>query len=123
MDFRVGEMAVQDTNLTERSGGTAGTKPLISIVIPVYNEEANVRAAYDAVKNVFAAVERNYDFEIIFTDNHSSDQTIARIADIAASDPRVRAVRFARNFGFNRFQIQTATFSLVGFSSPGISFR
>lgn len=102
MDFRVSEMAVQDTNLTERSGATAGTKPLISIVIPVYNEEANVRAAYDAVKNVFATIEHAYDFEIIFTDNHSSDQTIARIADIASGDPRVRAVRFARNFGFNR---------------------
>lgn len=84
------------------SAATAEPKPLISIVIPVYNEEANVRAAYDAVRNVFAKIEDTFDFEIVFTDNHSSDRTIERIAEIAASDQRVRAVRFARNFGFNR---------------------
>lgn len=77
-------------------------KPLISVVIPVYNEEANVAAAYHAVAAVFATIADRYDFEIIFTDNHSSDTTFERIADIAKSDQRVRAVRFARNFGFQR---------------------
>jgi glycosyltransferase involved in cell wall biosynthesis len=76
--------------------------PLISIVIPVYNEEGNVGAAYDAVASVFAGLAGRYDFEIIFTDNHSSDQTFQRIAEIVDRDSRVRAVRFARNFGFQR---------------------
>jgi polyisoprenyl-phosphate glycosyltransferase len=75
---------------------------LISIVIPVYNEEANVRAAYDAVVKVFSDLEGRYEFEIVFTDNHSSDDTFSRIVDLAKTDPRVRAVRFARNFGFHR---------------------
>jgi glycosyltransferase involved in cell wall biosynthesis len=75
---------------------------LISIIIPVYNEEANVRTAYDAVIKVFASLDHRYNFEIIFTDNHSSDQTFNRIAEIADHDPRVSAVRFARNFGFQR---------------------
>jgi glycosyltransferase involved in cell wall biosynthesis len=77
-------------------------KPLISVVIPVYNEEANVGTAYRAVAAVFATIADQYDFEIIFTDNHSSDATFERIADVARSDHRVRAVRFARNFGFQR---------------------
>ena len=75
---------------------------LISIVIPVYNEEANVRAAYEAVAKAFDHIKGRYEFEIIFTDNHSSDNTFARIAEIAKTDPRVHAVRFARNFGFQR---------------------
>jgi glycosyltransferase involved in cell wall biosynthesis len=81
---------------------TAAKSSLISIVIPVYNEEANVVAARDAVTAVFATISDRYDFEIIFTDNHSFDKTFERIADLAKSDRRVRAVRFARNFGFQR---------------------
>jgi dolichol-phosphate mannosyltransferase len=80
----------------------AAKTSLISIVIPVYNEEANVRSAYDAVARVFDSLRGRYEFEIIFTDNHSLDETFARIAEIARVDPRVRAVRFARNFGFHR---------------------
>jgi len=80
----------------------AAVTSLISIVIPVYNEEANVRAAYEAVARVFDDLKSRYEFEIIFTDNHSSDDTFARIAEIAKSDRRVHAVRFARNFGFQR---------------------
>ena len=78
------------------------TATLISVVIPVYNEEANVASAHAAVTNVFAAHAPRYDFEIVFTDNHSSDSTFERIVEIAKSDSRVRAVRFARNFGFQR---------------------
>jgi glycosyltransferase involved in cell wall biosynthesis len=81
---------------------TAVGRPLISVVIPVFNEEANVVAAYDAVVAVFATLSDRYDFEIIFTDNHSSDGTFERISEIARSDQRVRGVRFARNFGFQR---------------------
>jgi glycosyltransferase involved in cell wall biosynthesis len=80
----------------------SATTSLISIVIPVYNEEANVRPAYDAVSKVFAELEGRYEFEIVFTDNHSSDETFSRIVEIASTDTRVRAVRFARNFGFHR---------------------
>ncbi len=86
----------------ENSNNAPAAAALISIIVPVYNEEANVGTAYAAVNNVFAALAPRYDFEIIFTDNHSSDGTFERIAEIAKSDVRVRAVRFARNFGFQR---------------------
>jgi glycosyltransferase involved in cell wall biosynthesis len=90
------------TDLSARGQSVATQKRLISVVIPVYNEEENVRAAYDAVVAVFAAIADRYDFEIIFTDNHSTDRTFSRITEIAKLDPRVRCVRFARNFGFHR---------------------
>lgn len=75
--------------------------PCISVVVPVYNEEANVRRAYDAIR---AELEPREDltFEIVFTDNHSTDRTFALLREIAQADPRVKVIRFARNFGFNR---------------------
>jgi glycosyltransferase involved in cell wall biosynthesis len=82
--------------------GTSAPALLISIIIPVYNEEGNVRAVYDAIVKVFGSLDSSYEFEIIFNDNHSYDQTFKRIAEIVDHDPRVRAVRFARNFGFQR---------------------
>ncbi|MCJ9729395.1 glycosyltransferase family 2 protein [Bradyrhizobium sp. PRIMUS42] len=77
-------------------------RKLISILIPVFNEEGNIRRAYEAVRDVFEQMKDRYTFEIIFTDNHSTDASIAIISELAATDPRVRAVRFARNFGFQR---------------------
>lgn len=78
------------------------TDKLISIVIPAYNEEQNVRSAYEATRAVFENDLSGYDFEIIFTDNHSTDNTLQELEKIAAQDPRVRVASFTRNFGFNR---------------------
>lgn len=82
--------------------GAQSDRKLISVLIPVYNEEGNIRRAYEAVCDVFATLSDRYDFEIIFTDNHSTDSSQAIIAELAEKDSRVRAVRFARNFGFQR---------------------
>lgn len=79
----------------------SGTTPLISIIVPVYNEEDNVAPTYSALKRTFAELP-DYRFELLFTDNHSSDETFARLSRIAAADPDVRVVRFARNFGFQK---------------------
>lgn len=74
---------------------------LISIVIPVFNESANVRGAYEAVCDVFAGQEK-FDLEFVFTDNHSDDATFDRLSEIAALDARVKVLRFNRNYGFHR---------------------
>lgn len=76
-------------------------KQLISIIIPVYNEEENVEMAYQAVTNACEKLE-HCAYEIIFTDNHSTDSTFKKLAYIASQDARVRVLRFARNFGFQR---------------------
>src|SRR5262249_8406004 len=87
--------------MTSSRHRNAMSRQLISIVIPVYNEGQNVERAYNAVKGEFEG-RNDLDFEIIFTDNHSVDDTFERLKCIAARDARVRVLRFSRNFGFNR---------------------
>jgi polyisoprenyl-phosphate glycosyltransferase len=77
-------------------------KKLVSIVVPVYNEEENVEPLYEAMKEVFDDVADRYDFEFVFTDNHSEDNTFGRLSRLAERDRRVRVIRFSRNFGFQR---------------------
>ncbi|MGI9666447.1 MAG: glycosyltransferase family 2 protein, partial [Acidimicrobiia bacterium] len=51
---------------------------------------------------VLAELEPRYEFEILFTDNHSTDGTFAAIDRLSTKDDRVRCLRFSRNFGFQR---------------------
>lgn len=77
-------------------------RKLISIIVPVYNEQGNIVPLYEAVNEVFARIEDQYDHEFVFTDNHSEDDTFAELSALAARDPRIRVFRFSRNFGFQR---------------------
>ncbi|MGE0374278.1 MAG: glycosyltransferase family 2 protein [Planctomycetaceae bacterium] len=70
---------------------------LLSIVIPVYNEEGNVGALYQELKRILSDL--FCDVEIIFVDDGSSDRTVDLILQLHAQDPGVKLVRFARNFG------------------------
>lgn len=77
-------------------------KQLISICVPVFNEEPNIEPLYHALLPVMEQLSDKYDFELLFTDNHSTDHTFQVLQQLAARDRRVRAIRFARNFGFQR---------------------
>ena len=77
-------------------------KKLITILVPVFNEEPNIEPLYDALQPVISQLSDRYDFEILFTDNHSSDATFSAIERLASRDARIRALRFSRNFGFQR---------------------
>jgi glycosyltransferase involved in cell wall biosynthesis len=75
----------------------------ISVVIPCLNEGPNVDLSYREIVNVFNLPSMSdYDLEIIFSDNHSEDDTFDRVKAIAAIDRRVRGIRYARNIGFQR---------------------
>jgi dolichol-phosphate mannosyltransferase len=74
----------------------------VSVVIPVLNEEENVERAYNTVTTVLAELSDRYEYEIIFTDNHSTDATYEIVKRLAQRDPRVRAARFSRNFGYQK---------------------
>jgi len=80
----------------------ADGKRLLTMLVPVFNEEPNIAPLYQALQPVLQQLSPRYDFEILFTDNHSTDGTFAAIEQLAARDPRVRALRFSRNFGFQR---------------------
>lgn len=70
---------------------------MISIVTPVYNEEGNVVFFHDEVTKVMK--EMGIDYEIIYVNDGSKDKTDILIHQLAANDPHVRALTFARNFG------------------------
>ena len=74
-------------------------KKTISIMIPTYNEEENVRAIYEAVRDELKKSCPNYDYEILFIDNKSKDRTRALIEEICAQDKQVRAIFNCKNFG------------------------
>jgi dolichol-phosphate mannosyltransferase len=77
------------------SAGAAST--LLSVVIPVFNEQENVTPTYQALQGVLANLGRP--FEIVFVNDGSVDQTQARLTAIVARDPGVRVITLARNFG------------------------
>ena len=71
----------------------------ISVVIPCYNEEDNVRPICEAVCGVMSGSLSRYDYEIVFIDNKSLDHTRDIITALCAENPRVKAIFNARNFG------------------------
>ena len=77
-------------------------KKLISIVTPCYNEEGNVASLYEQVKFVIEGLLNKYDYEHIFIDNASSDNTVEILKDIAKNDNNVKIIVNSRNFGHIR---------------------
>jgi glycosyltransferase involved in cell wall biosynthesis len=75
--------------------------PLISIVTPCFNEEENVDELYRRVKASVSNIDK-YAFEFIFIDNHSEDNTVAKLKALAANDPTVKIIVNTRNFGHIR---------------------
>jgi len=70
---------------------------MLSIVIPVYNEQESLQALHRELSDVAAA--EGYELDVIFVDDGSTDESWRRIEELAAGDHRVRGIRFRRNFG------------------------
>lgn len=73
-------------------------KPLVSLVVPVYNEATNIRANL-AVILAAAGADDWYELELVAVDDGSADHSAEQLAQAAADDPRIRPVSFTRNFG------------------------
>ena len=93
----------------------------ISVTIPCWSEEKSIRQMYDRLMKVFHDQLPQYDYEIIFVDDYSPDNTRNEIRKLCQEDHKVKAVFNARNFGFNRNVFATmqygsgdATFMLFG---------
>lgn len=93
----------------------------ISVSIPCWSEEKSVRQMYERLTKVFREQLPQYDYEIIYVDDYSPDNTREEIRKLCAENRRVKAVFNARNFGFNRnvfaalqYGTGDATFMLFG---------
>jgi polyisoprenyl-phosphate glycosyltransferase len=73
----------------------------VSIITPVFNEQENVNRYYQKMKSVIDKATQ-YDFELIITDNNSSDDTYKRFEMIRKYDKRVKLYKLARNVGFQK---------------------
>ena len=72
-------------------------RSLVSMVVPVYNESAVIPAFYERASAALA--ELGCDYEFVFVDDGSQDDSYQRLSASAASHPRVKVVKFSRNFG------------------------
>jgi glycosyltransferase involved in cell wall biosynthesis len=73
-------------------------RPLITIVVPVFNERNNLGPFYEAATAVMRSL-RDYDWEFVFVDDGSRDGSFEVMSALRAQDERVLALRFPRNFG------------------------
>ncbi|MFG6117674.1 glycosyltransferase family 2 protein [Thalassobacillus sp. B23F22_16] len=73
------------------------TAGLISIIIPSYNESDNIDLIYKAVDKEFETL--RYDYEILYVNDGSSDDTLSRIKKLAGAHANVKYISFTRNFG------------------------
>lgn len=73
------------------------TPPQVSVVVPVYNEEANLAELNGRLTKALDSTGRPW--EIVYVDDGSADRSLDLLLDFAKNDPRVRAVEFNRNYG------------------------
>lgn len=71
----------------------------ISLVVPVYNESDNVNLFYKEAIHVLTSSLSHYDWEIIYIDDGSADDTYEKISQIAHKEERVKVLHLSRNFG------------------------
>jgi glycosyltransferase involved in cell wall biosynthesis len=69
----------------------------ISVLIPVYNEEENLKELHTKLINIIPSITENY--EIIFVDDASTDNSFGILKEINKEDKKVKVVKFRRNFG------------------------
>ncbi len=81
-----------------RHGSNPGEPKLLSVVVPVFNESAVIGAFYDRASRALAAIP-GVDYELIFVDDGSIDDSWQQLTALAARDARVRIIKFSRNFG------------------------
>ncbi|MCX6789498.1 MAG: glycosyltransferase family 2 protein [Candidatus Gribaldobacteria bacterium] len=74
-------------------------KKLISIIVPVFNEQENISLIYERLVKVVGGLAEQYQAEIIFVDDGSADKSPQILEELADQDQRVKLLQFSRNFG------------------------
>ena len=73
-------------------------KKIISIVVPMYNEESALKIFYEELNKVIWSMPE-YSFEYVFVNDGSSDKTLDFLKELALADEKVKYISFSRNFG------------------------
>ncbi|HSX29960.1 MAG TPA: glycosyltransferase family 2 protein [Candidatus Saccharimonadales bacterium] len=73
-------------------------KKTISYIFPIYNESGNIELLYDTMRRLLVPLEQ-YEFELIFVNDGSLDNSLELLRALQVADPRVTVINFARNFG------------------------
>jgi dolichol-phosphate mannosyltransferase len=87
----------QEQLIEDRPRATTDAPPEISVFLPVYNEEPNLRPLHAKLDKALKALERSA--EIVYVDDGSTDDSLKILREIAQLDPRVRVVALRRNYG------------------------
>ena len=81
----------------------------LSVIVPFYNEQDSIGALHAAIVNAVTPLQ--IPFEMVFVDDGSKDQTLARAVELAHQDHRIRVVRFRRNYGHSCARLKRAMMS------------
>jgi len=86
-----------DGNIDAAQRTASAVGPALSVIVPLYNEQESVGPLYAAIVQALAGLDRS--FEMVFVDDGSKDDTVAVASGLARRDPRLRIVKFRRNYG------------------------
>jgi glycosyltransferase involved in cell wall biosynthesis len=75
------------------------TRPLVSAVLPVYNEEASLPELIRRLRAVAAELDSRYDWQFVFVDDGSRDRTVSELERFSTQDERIKLVALRRNYG------------------------
>jgi dolichol-phosphate mannosyltransferase len=76
------------------------TSPLLlSIIVPTYNEELGILEFYRRTKAVVDSLTPEFDYELIFINDCSTDQTLTRLVELSKVDTKIKVISFSKNFG------------------------
>jgi glycosyltransferase involved in cell wall biosynthesis len=87
----------QNPRPQQRQPQQSGGKPYISVIIPLLNEEESLRELHEQLKNAMVRISGNY--ELIFIDDGSTDNSFKVLRELRQRNNRVKAIRFRRNYG------------------------
>lgn len=71
----------------------------LSIVVPCYNEENVIETFYNKLMEITEKISDNYDYEVIFVDDGSKDETFSKMKKLREKNDKIKIISFSRNFG------------------------
>jgi glycosyltransferase involved in cell wall biosynthesis len=89
-------------------------KPVVSIICPVYNEEHAIPLFYERLTRAISPLFERYEFELIFTNNSSTDGTLNTIRAFCEKDSSVQVLTLSRNFGYQASVLAGITHAVGG---------